>query len=353
MRNVRHLIEDFLTKLGFFSSTLFVTAMAVYIYSPVIGSHADESAAPKVSATINPVVSVALDTSDISFSLIPTSLGVFESKPINATVDTNSAGGYELYFSSEDNETNMINSLSSITDVVASDFTGTVTSETMAANKWGYSLNNKDFSKIPTLNTQATLRNIDHNPSTAERITPVNIGIKIDASLSSGMYSKSIVFSALAHEDLSPLAPVIGSTMQSFTCSELPNLGDSTVLTDTRDGNRYTVKKLADGNCWMTENLRLIDKTISSADSNLSEGETWTIPASSASGFEVQNTNNAYLDSAYGGYYTFYTATAGWEQAVHRVAILQKTSVLKAGGFQRVALLVNLINFTDNIILYL
>lgn len=103
-----------------------------------------------------------------------------------------------------------------------------------------------------------------------------------------------------------------GAYMQDFDKSKLPNVNDSMTLTDRRDGNRYTVRKLKDGNVWMTENLRLIDKTISSADSNLPEGETWTIPASSVSGFSEHNTNNAYLDSTYGGYYTFYTATAGW-----------------------------------------
>lgn len=102
-------------------------------------------------------------------------------------------------------------------------------------------------------------------------------------------------------------------TMQTFDVSTMiPNTGDSMTLRDERDNNMYTVKRLADGKVWMTQNLRLINKTISSADSNLPEGETWTIPASSVSGFSEQNTNNAYLDSTYGGYYTFYAATAGW-----------------------------------------
>lgn len=100
--------------------------------------------------------------------------------------------------------------------------------------------------------------------------------------------------------------------MQDFDKSSLPNTGDTAKVVDVRDGNVYTVKKLADGNVWMTENLRLINKTISNADSNLLAGETWTIPASSITGFSERNTNNAYLDSTYGGYYTFYTATAGW-----------------------------------------
>ena len=39
-------------------------------------------------------------------------------------------------------------------------------------------------------------------------------------------------------------------------CSSL-NTGDVVVLTDFRDNNAYTVAKLADGNCWMVENMRL------------------------------------------------------------------------------------------------
>lgn len=45
-------------------------------------------------------------------------------------------------------------------------------------------------------------------------------------------------------------------TMQTFSCSTLPQ-GNVIALRDERDNNVYTVAKLADGNCWMTENLRL------------------------------------------------------------------------------------------------
>ena len=88
-----------------------------------------------------------------------------------------------------------------------------------------------------------------------------------------------------------------------------PNYVPTVTLTDTRDNNTYTVSKLADGKCWMTQNLRIIDKTITPADSNVTAN--YTIPASSINGFNVYNTNNAYLDSIHGGYYTWTTATAG------------------------------------------
>ena len=52
-------------------------------------------------------------------------------------------------------------------------------------------------------------------------------------------------------------------------CSSMQN-GQVTALTDTRDNNVYTVGKLADGNCWMMENLRL-DAT-NSSDSTKAQG---------------------------------------------------------------------------------
>ena len=45
-------------------------------------------------------------------------------------------------------------------------------------------------------------------------------------------------------------------TMQNFSCANL-NIGDVVALTDNRDNSVYTVGKLADGGCWMMENLRL------------------------------------------------------------------------------------------------
>lgn len=267
-----------LNKIGIFSASLFVTACAVYIYSPVIGSHADESANLKVDTTVNPVSALTLDVSEVAFNITPTTSGIFESKPVTATVDTNSTGGYELYFSAVDGDTDMESLVTE--SVIASDFSGTVTSETMAANKWGYSLDNTDFSKIPTLASQTTIKNIDHYPTTVEKSTTVNIGMKIDTNLPSGTYMKDVVFSVLAHENptynvnkLVDLTSMQDMNLQQFcTDTYTPTKNSTTVtfdrlfsgdlvprasLKDERDGKYYLVSKLADGNCWMSQNLAL------------------------------------------------------------------------------------------------
>ena len=144
--------------------------------------------------------------------------------------------------------------------------------------------------------------------------------------------------------------------MQNFSCSTL-NANQVTALTDTRDNNVYTVGKLADGNCWMMENLRLDNTaTITSANTdNPASGFSSLSPSSddwcldenetcinqnklntnntSLGGTNASNTplingpgqyngsngaggtkgsgGNNYSWYSYGNYYNWYTATAG------------------------------------------
>ncbi|MEE0888153.1 MAG: InlB B-repeat-containing protein, partial [Candidatus Saccharimonadaceae bacterium] len=54
------------------------------------------------------------------------------------------------------------------------------------------------------------------------------------------------------------IAPEQNTSFQDFTCptnTDMP-IGTVIALKDNRDNEVYTVAKLADGNCWMTENLR-------------------------------------------------------------------------------------------------
>ncbi len=62
--------------------------------------------------------------------------------------------------------------------------------------------------------------------------------------------------------------------MQGWTgCSNLSQ-GEVTALKDSRDNDVYAVAKLADGKCWMIENLRLADKDSSNNDIDLSSTNT-------------------------------------------------------------------------------
>ena len=219
----------------------------------------------------------------------------------------------------------------SITQSISSTFTGSLTSTNMQNNTWGYSLNNTDFKSIPKKTEQVKLKDLNTYPTPAERTQSIYFGVKADTTLPSGTYEKNVIFTAIAHanpphprgiftiSNMQQMNPNIckASTTPNKTATQLdtdgshhgdPNYVPTKTLVDTRDNNTYTVSKLADGKCWMTQNLRIINKTITPADSNVTSN--YTIPASSISGFNSLDTSNAYVDSD-GGFYTWYTATAG------------------------------------------
>ena len=107
-------------------------------------------------------------------------------------------------------------------------------------------------------------------------------------------------------------------TMQNVTpsmCNNTPLYsvsGETYWLVDSRDGNYYGVRKLADNKCWMVTNLKLAGgTTISSADSNLSSGS-YKLPNSSTSGFDSDTGQFMYNgNDTTGAYYSYLTATAG------------------------------------------
>ena len=83
-------------------------------------------------------------------------------------------------------------------------------------------------------------------------------------------------------------------------------------LYDSRDNSIYTVGKLSDGKCWMTQNLRIVGKTITPSSSDVSTK--YAIPESTTSGWSTTDfaaTNVFYDgDETYGAYYTWCAATA-------------------------------------------
>lgn len=133
-----------------------------------------------------------------------------------------------------------------------------------------------------------------------------------------------------------------GRTMQSFTSSSCASMttNDIVALVDSRDNNTYAVAKLADGHCWMLENLRLVPSSTTFSSSNTNSPTADFIsaaPSSSTSNVLCNSNNSACMDQiqfnannlntsltpayntnnttsywlSYGMMYNWYTATAG------------------------------------------
>ena len=136
--------------------------------------------------------------------------------------------------------------------------------------------------------------------------------VDLDTSIVDDVHLKAVY---VATEEPTPdeeddPTPITG-IMQTFSCSSLTTNQIAT-LTDNRNNGSYTVAKLEDGNCWMLESLSIANKEITHIDSDLDNNESFTIPSNNINAFTAEpETSAAYIDSSYGGYYNYYTATAG------------------------------------------
>ena len=111
----------------------------------------------------------------------------------------------------------------------------------------------------------------------------------------------------------SSIPPTPTGYMQDFTPAQCLYYANSSnyTLRDRRDNNRYTVRYI-NGNCWMTQNLRLSSgRTLTSADSNVlsswyfsTSGFTYAGSYTQANSFNTRNTS-------YGYFYNYCAATAG------------------------------------------
>ncbi|RYC74649.1 InlB B-repeat-containing protein [Candidatus Nanosyncoccus alces] len=120
----------------------------------------------------------------------------------------------------------------------------------------------------------------DNDESNDPKIYGPNQTIIVDGTIVKGIDSTtntSTLYAVWAPAEMNGNDPVY---LQNWTgCSAMTattyedgvlTVGKNTItaLTDSRDGEVYTIAKLADGNCWMTENLRL--------DNSVAEGDTPT-----------------------------------------------------------------------------
>ena len=102
--------------------------------------------------------------------------------------------------------------------------------------------------------------------------------------------------------------------MQDLTATQCANSydGATATLIDRRDNNSYTVAKI-NGNCWMTQNLRLSGgRTLTSADSNVTRN--WRLPTTELAGnsfFYTAPQTTISSNTSYGGYYNYCAASAG------------------------------------------
>ena len=346
-------MKKFIRNTSTFTLVALATFVAVSVFSPVKKSNADEF---DVGVNVSSVISLSTASDSVMMSA-PVG-GGFTSGNTSAIVLTNSAYGYTLAIEDTDSNTSMTSS--GTEDEVSSNYLGSKTEDTLEENTWGFSVDGTKFYAIPKKNNPLILSKAMLPTSDDGATTTLTFGVKTYRYLTSGTYTNRIILTAYTNgvdgnpegvdpssddpEELSDDFPepyeegegtnenrlVLAKSMQdpklkqycanSYTPTYLAdtskvtryfdgNYAPRATVKDKRDGNKYTITKLADGKCWMTTNLSIINKTITPDDSDVASN--YAIPDGNLAAFSGFDSNSVMVDSTYGGYYTWYVATAG------------------------------------------
>ena len=214
-----------------------------------------------------PSVGISLPTSINFADVLPTPSGATTTATADLTITTSDSAGYSLYLYSSDGDNSLrpkISSLANISKINATAGDVGLTLSSLKPNTWGYNLGTEaptdstTYSAVPTDNSTPIQTKDTSDTNSANDTYTLSFGAKVDTTTASGAYSNTLTIAVVAEPKKIPIGDQI-SYMQDMTpaiCDEAP-LNDTARLTDTRDGKQYWVTKLADGNCWMTQNLDL------------------------------------------------------------------------------------------------
>ena len=220
---------------------------------------------PSISVTVTDVIIESEDD-----------LAVGES---TVTIRSNNQTGFTATVST--NLDNTETGATSLNHAVTEDSIPTLTSDVAKAsfptNFWGFSLDNATYYGMPAKNGAPLLIAQTENPS-GNGARTLYFGVKVGHDKAAGVYRNAMLVSVVTN--YVPYVPTI-SYMQEMTpeiCAEFP-LEEQIQLIDNRDNKTYWVAKLADGKCWMTQNLDLNLSTgtaLTNENTDLNSVSSWT-----------------------------------------------------------------------------
>ena len=307
------------------SSAAFLLILGAMLFAPAaaqleVSAVEDNSSISTYAAT--PTVGISLPTSIDFADVLPTPSGATTTATADLTITTSDSAGYSLYLYSSDGDNSLrpkISSLANISTINATAGDVGLTLSSLKPNTWGYNLGTEaptdstTYSAVPTDNSTPIQTKDTSATNSANDTYTLSFGAKVDMAAASGTYSNTLTIAVVAEPKKIPIGDQI-SYMQDMTseiCANAP-LNDTTRLIDRRDGKYDWVAKLADGNCWMTQNL----------DLNLSSGQPLT-PADSdvSSNYTPITTSVTPIKSS----------PADYDNNCHSVSSLSDTSCSSAG----------------------
>lgn len=266
-------------------SCLLLLLLTFLLINPATTS-ASALEAEEVTNNSEPTTQADTDASRIEISFTPTEVsgemtptteaGLKKQLEATATIAIQNAEDYTIYIGAKTtglvgvNNGEVVESIKSATSY-----------EDLVANSWGIYYG--EGTSVPTNATYLPVEasrgtQIEAGGRTTSALTKTyalgfaaNINNQMPADTYENEITLSVVSSPLEITGLTTLTEM--QQMTSAVC-EVSEIGDEIQLKDVRDNKYYWVAKLADGKCWMTQNLDLdlsTSKTLTTTDSDVPE----------------------------------------------------------------------------------
>ncbi len=267
---------------GLVASTGCLFLLAFLMLCPLLPEGASAEGEPSLgddpygTTSTTPSISMAL-TSRTELDVTPTTNGTFQTGTaqlkVAVTVPDNYTSGYKVYMNAVDGNTLKGTSGNSST---IKPISANTNKNNFPNNTWGYSLN-KPGSATTTFQPVPTASTIIDDTDDLTNTYDLTFATKVNMDIPSDQYSNSVIVSVVAEPELLTGLMLIDNMqeMTSQVCSESKE-GATKQLVDTRDGQKYWVAKLRDGNCWMTQNLALDITTEGLKASDTDIARDWT-----------------------------------------------------------------------------
>ncbi len=285
-------------------SCMMLTLLILGLLLPV---HSTPTHATDISSRtiIAPSVSVAMTEPD-AIDLTPRAEGQFGAVSSKLQVATTNSAGYSIYLNTQDKTNAMVNVYQTEAKQINAISTAQYAKD-FAANTWGFALareeeivaggsggvvgnRNGGEDNTDTLATDLLYHPV---PTASSLITSVSratetdtytltFGANIDTALPAGQYANTVLVSVVANpQTIRSLSELTYMQEMSPLSCENSSLHETKQLIDSRDNQSYWVAKLADGNCWMVQNLNfdlIQGKTLTNKDTDLNNRDNWIIP---------------------------------------------------------------------------
>ena len=310
-----------------FKAIIFVATLAL---SALVSSNLTYADTFKTNIDVAPKLNVTVPSTPTEIFLDPGS-NAFDYEDLQIEVSTNNYTGYYMTVSSDSTKLVKREDSSKYIETLP-ELTGGYSDYNFPNNKWGYKLGTEG-NYIPFVSGTK----IAESSTTANgEITNLRIATKIDFNQPSGTYEIELNFVAVAN-----YVPTYIQNLDPALCTT-----DPMTVIDIRDNQEYLVQQLADGRCWMLDNLRLDPTEVSletlKGNTNASDetltylkngGGTGQYPASGVSSAWTSSSQNSYTLPYINTNYKDTVASTTYGEGSGKIGVFYNFCAVSAGSY--------------------